>query len=106
MAKRKTVEIENLSNATPEYLTDELGAIRAQISALEKRKDLLSEALKGRARLLGEYIFKGEVFTSEIVEMSRSSLDSEAIRQEMDTDWIDAHTKVTSYQQINTKAYK
>lgn len=102
MAKTK-VEMPNFANATPEFLTDELGDIRDQIKKLEKIKDLISEALKGRARLLKETKFIGERYTSEIVQMSRTGLDTALVKESMDEDWIAAHSKTTEYPQVNVK---
>lgn len=103
MAKTKT-EIPNLANATPEFLTDELGEVRAQIKKLEKLKDLYSEALQGRARLLGQTKFIGDKYTSEIVQMSRTGLDTAKVKESMDEDWVAEHSKTTEYSQVNVKS--
>ena len=105
MAKTKQ-PLPNFANATPEFLTDELGRIRKDIKALEKEKDLVSEALKARGRILELNTFTGEYYTSEVVEMSRSGLDTAAIREEMGEDWCAERTKTTTYEQINVKEIK
>lgn len=102
MAKSKT-PIPNLSNATPEFLTDELGDLRKQIKGLEKQKDLITEALKGRARILEQTSFVGERYTADLVQLSRSGLDTTAIREEMGEDWCAERTKTTDYEQLNVK---
>ena len=103
MAKVPKTVIPNLSNATPEGLTDQLGKIRQEIKVLEKEKDLLSEALKGRARGLEQNGFVGEEYYSEIVEMSRSGLDTDRIKADMGEEWVEQYTKTTTYTQINCK---
>ena len=96
-------KLPNLSNATPEFLVDEIGDVRQQIKELEKKKGFYQEALLGRARLLGQTHFKGDRWEADIVELSRTGLDTQTVKEEMGEEWYAEHCKVTSYQQINTK---
>src|SRR5690349_13162082 len=46
-----TIQVPNLGNATPHFLTDELGYVQSAIKRLEKLEGLYKEALKAKTKL-------------------------------------------------------
>lgn len=77
---------------------DTLGAILANIAALEARAEEIKKALKEEASLSGQKHFDGQLFRATYVESNRSSVDWKAIAAKLaiPADLIAAHTKTTA----------
>ena len=73
---------------------DTLGAILANIAALEKRAEEIKKALKEEASLSGQKSFEGELFNASYIESNRSTVDWKAIAKKLaiPADLIAAHT--------------
>jgi hypothetical protein len=89
----------DLSNTTPaarfhnmpaSLLADAIGALDAQIKALETEKDAARMALIARGSARAE----GERFTVSFVTSIRQSLDTAAVKAEMGQQWFDDHSKL------------
>jgi len=102
LSKADKRELELLHNATPEFLVDELGPLRAQIKKLQKRENILKEAIKGRLPEDEDEI-EGENWTAQITKTSQSRLNTTLIREHMDEKWVMEHTNVIEMTQIRTK---
>lgn len=102
--KSKTTlkDMPNLSNATPEFLVDELGAVRNQIKELKKREGFFKQALEARLEP-DQAEVAGEVYTATITLTVSERLDTASIRDEMSPEWINSHSKVSEYNTIRTK---
>lgn len=76
---------------------DTLGAIMANIAALEKRAEEIKARLKDEASLSGQQHFDGQIFRATYVESNRSTVDWKAIAKKMaiPADMIAAHTKTS-----------
>lgn len=74
---------------------DTLGAILANIAALEARAEEIKKALKEEASLSGQRHFDGQIFRATYVESNRSSVDWKAIaaKYAIPAEAIAAHTK-------------
>ncbi len=77
---------------------DTLGAILANIAALEARAEEIKKALKEEASLSGQQHFDGALFRATYVESNRSTVDWKAIAKTLaiPADLIAAHTKTTA----------
>lgn len=73
---------------------DTLGAILANIAALEKRAEEIKKALKEEASLSGQQHFEGQLFRATYIESNRSTVDWKAIAKKLaiPADMIAAHT--------------
>lgn len=92
----------DLSNATPPFLVDELGKVRAQMSKIKRLEGYYKEALSARWPA-GESECSGENFTCEREYVSQVRLDTDKIRADMDEDWIKEHSKEVNYYQFKVK---
>jgi hypothetical protein len=74
---------------------DTLGAIMANIAALEKRAEEIKKALKEEASLSGQHHFDGQIFRATYIESNRSSVDWKAIAKKyaIPAEAIALHTK-------------
>jgi hypothetical protein len=74
---------------------DTLGAILANIAALEKRAEEIKKALKDEASLSGQQHFDGAIFRATYIESNRSTVDWKAIAKiaNIPADLIAKHTK-------------
>ena len=72
----------NLDDAV---LADELGAVSAELRQLERRKQLLREAILQR----GLDLIRGAQFEVPIVERTRASLDEHSLRVDMGDNWVE-----------------
>jgi hypothetical protein len=61
---------------------DTLGAILANIAALEARAEEIKKALKEEASLSGQHHFDGAIFRATYVESNRSTVDWKAIAKQ------------------------
>jgi len=77
--KAEAGQMPNLANATPSFLVDELGALKRQISDLEKTEAFLKEALK--ARLKDQRTVVGEQFTMIITTVTQERIDPNKVRE-------------------------
>lgn len=93
-------QMQNLANATPEFLADELGDIRQQVKDLKKREGFIKTALN--ARLDYDDLVHGERYGGVKLLKERASLDTARIREDHDEAWIEKYTNVSQYDQIDT----
>lgn len=77
---------------------DTLGAILANIAALEKRAEEIKTALKEEASLSGQQHFDGQLFRATYTESNRSTVDWKAIAKKLaiPADLIALHTKTNA----------
>lgn len=77
---------------------DTLGAILANIAALEAKAEEIKAALKEEASLSGQQHFDGAIFRATYIESNRSSVDWKAIAKKLaiPADLIAAHTKTSA----------
>lgn len=106
MAEAK--QVPDLSNATPTYLLDEIGRIRAEASRLKFVEGVFKDALRGRiskAQLKGEEPILGEKFVGFYEEITQSRIDSDAVRGYFanDPETLARLSKTISYPQLNIK---
>lgn len=86
-----TTAFARFHNMPSHMLADAIGALDAQIKALEAEKEAARMALKARGAVKAE----GERFTVSFVNAIRQSLDTEAVRKAMGQTWFDDHSKLT-----------
>ena len=96
------LEMPNLANATPSFLIDEMGRLRAEIKKLEQMEGYYKEALKAQWPE-GEKSHEGENYLAERLYVVQSRLDSAKIKEDMDEDWMSEHSKEVSYYQFKVK---
>lgn len=102
LSKADKRELELLHNATPEILVDELGPLRQEIKRLQKRENILKEAIKGRLPDEEDEI-EGENFTAAIIRTEQARLNTGLIREHMDEKWVTEHTTLVPMTQIRIK---
>ena len=68
---------------------DELGALLAQIAALEERADEIKRDLKAT----GLDVVEGKLFAATIIQAERKSLPKEAVVAALGQAWVDANSK-------------
>lgn len=85
---------------------DTLGAILANIAALEKRAEEIKKALKEEASLSGQQHFDGQLFRATYVESNRSTVDWKAIAKKLaiPADMIAAHTTTNAVYSVKVSA--
>ena len=76
-------EIPDLANATPGYLSDELGETRKVIKNANKLEGFLKEALKARKDEGAEYV-DGEKWRTNFIESSRSGISGPLVKEIFD----------------------
>ncbi len=103
MAKRNgsSPKMPDLRNATPMYITDELGAIRDQQKGLKKLEGYFKDALL--ARVSAGSVTEGENYTAQVSSESRTTLDTKGIREEMGPDWCSERSQTTDFIKVSTK---
>lgn len=100
MAKKKEKD-PNLNNATPGFLVDEIGMLRTEMKALEKKEAFFKEALLARVKP-GQRV-EGELYYAEISSECRTGLDTQRIKEEFGEDWCAERSKTTEYTKVSTK---
>ena len=104
MAKKK-FKAPNLSNATPGFLADELGALRDKIKDLQKLEGFYKEALLGKVRRkntqTGE--FKGDKYTAVITQETQFRIDTTGLKKEFGEDWYTEHCMELSFSKVSVK---
>ena len=85
LANRRITHMTNLPNI------DLLGALLAEIAALDKR----SAEIKAQLRELGDGAYEGGLFRATVSTSTRETLDMAAVREHLSHQFIAAHTKVT-----------
>jgi hypothetical protein len=100
VAKAK-VELPNLSNATPTYLADEIGAMRKEKKRLETLEAFFMQALK--ARKGDDKIVKGEKFELEFQSITQYRLDNEKVRELLTEDQLSECTKEVTFEQAKSR---
>jgi len=85
---------------------DNLGAILANIAALEKRAEEIKKALKEEASLSGRQYFDGQLFRATYVESNRSTVDWKAIAKKLaiPADLIAAHTTTNAVYSVKVSS--
>jgi GTP1/Obg family GTP-binding protein len=105
-AKKKTAKrksgLPNLDNATPPVLTDWLGSVREQMKELKQLEGYYKEALMARVDD-DEYEVVGEQFTATIEDVEQMRINTEAVKEEMGTEWWKDHCKLIEYKMVKTK---
>lgn len=92
----------NLANATPEFLSDELGEIREVLKEGKKQEGFIKAALKARMDE-GMDLVEGDYFRTTIDESVRNGLDTPKIKASMSQEWIDEHSKTTEVTTVRSK---
>jgi len=90
MANTSNTTFAKFHNMPSHMVADAIGALDAQIKALEAEKEAARMALKARGAVKAE----GERFIVSFVSSIRQSLDSEAVRKAMGQSWFDDHSKL------------
>lgn len=90
---------DNLSAA---QIADTLGAIDAQLKALEAEKKALRAAIE--ARHLDADTVVGNDYAISFSLRETKTLDKKAVEATLGADWIDAHSKSTAAVVMNIKA--
>lgn len=80
------VRMPNLANATPGFIVDELGAVRKKLSKLKKLEGFYKEALRARLKK-NQRVVEGEKFSATITKSARTSLNTDAVKEEMGAGW-------------------
>jgi hypothetical protein len=80
-----------LHNLPPAQLVDQLGAVKAEIAALEVREKALRDELLHRGITEAE----GAMFSAAITQAVRWTLDTKAVKAEMGAPWWDARCRQT-----------
>jgi len=85
---------------------DTLGAILANIAALEKRAEEIKKALKEEASLSGQQHFDGQIFRATYIESNRSTVDWKAIAKKLaiPADMIAAHTTTNAVYSVKVSS--
>ena len=79
---------------------DALGALKAQIAALEIKEKELKKALGD----LKPGAYEGELFRLSISVSNRETLDMKAVREKLTPQFITAHTNVTEVRTLKVSA--
>ena len=91
----------NLANATPQFLVDELGGVRAKIKELQKEEGFLKEALKARVDET-DTVVEGDLYAATIEQVFQMRFDSERTKLEMGPEWWAERQKEISFVTIKT----
>lgn len=85
---------------------DTLGAILANIAALEKRAEEIRARLKDEASVSGQQHFDGQLFRATYIESNRSTVDWKAIAKKLaiPADMIAAHTTTNAVYSVKVSA--
>ena len=92
-----------MSDLSLEQRIDQLGAIKAQIAALEAEKTKLQDSIVEEA---GVGAYEGDTFRVSISASQRETLDMEAVRNHLSPQFIRAHTKVSDVLTVRVSARK
>jgi hypothetical protein len=100
--------VPDLSNATPTFLLDEVGRIRAEANRLKFLEGVYKDALRARIttqQLNGEEPILGDKYVGYYENISQVRIDSEAVREHFrnDPDTLEKLCKVIEYPQLNVK---
>lgn len=95
------VKVPNFANATPGFLVDELGEVRAKLKELQGQEGVLKEALQARLPK-GTTAVTGEKYNAAITQTSQVRLDTDKIRSEMPEEWVAEHSKEITFTTIRT----
>lgn len=82
---------------------DELGALKAQISALKKRHDLIADELKAQGGVI-----EGDLFAATVIVAERESVDWKAVAAKLapSRQLVQAHTAVAEVVTLKVTAKK
>jgi hypothetical protein len=93
------VRTPDLTNATPEYLVDELGWVRDMLKLFGRREGFLKEALKGRWPEDAATV-EGENYAALKEHISQIRVKSELVRQKLTEEELAEVCEEISYDQI------
>jgi len=80
MAKRPRPEMPNLSNATPEFIVDELGRVREQLKELKTLEGFYKQGLMAR-RADGQNVISGQYFDCSITLELQVRISADKVRE-------------------------
>jgi hypothetical protein len=80
-------------------LADQLGAVKAEIAALEDREKSLRDELISR----GVSECQGAAFGASVTQAVRWTLNTQAVKAEMGLPWYDAHCRQSSVTTVSVK---
>jgi len=108
MASKADRTIPDLANATPGFLVDEIGRMRAEAARLKFLDGIFKQALEARVtpkQLEGGKFIEGEKFLGDYEEKTQERIDTEAVREYFIDDPVTLKklTKVITFTQLNTK---
>lgn len=92
-----------LKDITISELVDTLGDLRDQAKEIKKKEGFYKEALLSRARAEGMDVLEGSQYKALLSVETQSRLDTDAIRADMDEEWIRDHSKGVEFQKLSFK---
>jgi hypothetical protein len=81
-------------------LIDDLGRVKAQLADLARREKELKEQIVE----LGEGSHEGDLFRATVSFSERETLDMEAVREKLTSQFIRAHTRTTPVTTVRVAA--
>ena len=91
----------NLDNATPSFLADELGTLRAQLKVLKQKEGIIRDALVARMQP-SQTVAEGENYTAQLTHSEQRRLDTQTVRQLLTAEQLEECTKVVAITQVRT----
>lgn len=82
----RDIEMPNLENATPAFLIDEIGRLRAEQARAKKLEGVYKQALEARwtdEQSKGEEFIEGTNFIGDRVYISKRTLSVEKVQEEL-----------------------
>jgi len=96
-----TDKLPDLSNATPPYLADELGDIRAEIKRLQKLEGLYKDVLEAKKDPEATTV-EGDKWCQVFEMVSQMRINADLCRQHLDAETLAKVTAEVSYRQIKS----
>src|SRR5204863_8341764 len=93
------VSVSPLHNLPVGDLTDQLGAVKAEIAALEAREKSLRDELIRRG--VGEC--QGAAFSASVTQGIRWTLNTQTVKAEMGLPWYDARCRQSAVTTVSVK---
>jgi hypothetical protein len=94
-----SIPLSPFHNLSAGDLADRLGAIKAEIAALEDREKSLRDELIRR----GVSECQGTAFGASVTQGIRWTLNTQAVKAEMGLPWYDAHCRQSSVTTVSVK---
>lgn len=98
MPRRKPMP--DLSNATPGFLTDEIGTLRDEMKELKKREGFFKEALG--AMVDGEDVVTGDKYRMVITHKYQMRLNTDGLKEEYGQKWYNEHSREIDFREFRT----